>query len=668
MPDPHPPAVVLPQIGLRSLAGYAIVFRAMLGILLRLRILLIAPLKPEDPLLWLCLGVAEGVAEASIICIICIAIGRRWPNVARAALFVAFVALAALSVVVAEAVAYFGDSLQAGFFDLALHPRFLFGSSEGGAGTRGIVLVGLFAAAIGWAELRTWRATSTRVTLPRLYALVIPGVFAIIASPYVHMSETAASPVVQLLRLIYERRRMEQLHRVLAVPRPSLSLTEIRVLMPPRHQHFIDDHYPLAYLPPLRSKAAPRLNSGVRPNIVIIMMESMRSAEVGAYGGHIPGLTPNFDALARDGILIDDAYSVGGYTPEGELGIWYGLLASPYEIVVRNRPDAALSGLPEMLKERGYQLLWAHPGDQSFYLSSNFYLRRGFKVSDGNSFPGREPRTNWGYSDKALARHTIELLDRVRQPFAAMMLTISNHHPFQLPSDASPFRLRLAVSDAEHERLRDDKLIGQRTLPMLRTIHYSDEALGYFFAMARAKPWFSRTIFVVVGDHGTPTKPLHDIRSIHELMVLRHRVVMLFYSPLLPGGVRISGPASHADVLPTLEGLLGSSGPRAGIGVDLLDPADREQQRPIISWNPEARTVTVTTGAFSYHGVVENLVGSPIEFNSETLVDPHSDPDGLQNLADILPAQTERFRGLARVYVDLYPYLIAAGRSGLPPK
>ena len=640
----------------------------MLGILLRLRILLIAPLKPEDPLLWLSMGVAEGVAVAAIICIICIAIGRRWPRVARAVLLVAFVIIAALSAGVAEFVAYFGHGLQSGFFDLALHPIVLFGASEGGAGMRVVVLVGLFAAAMGWAELSTRRATSTRVTLPRLFALVIPGAIAVIASPYIHMSETAASPVVQVLQLIYERRRMEQLHRVLAVPRPSLSLTEIRTLMPPGHQHFIDDRYPLAYLPPLRSKAAPRLNSGVRPNIVIVLMESMRSAEVGAYGGQIPGLTPNFDALARDGILIDDAYSVGGYTPEGELAIWYGLLASPYEIVVRNRPDAVLSGLPELLKEHGYQLLWAHPGDQSLYLSSNFYLRRGFKVSDGTSFPESEPRTNWGYSDRALARHTISMLDRAKEPFAAMMLTISNHHPFQLPSDASPFRLRLPVSDSEHELLRDDKLIGQRTLPMLRTIHYSDEALGYFFAMARTKAWFSRTIFVIVGDHGTPTKPLHDIRSIHELMVLRHRVVMLFYSPLLPGGVRISGPASHADVLPTLEGLLGSSGPRAGTGVDLLDPADREQQRPIISWNPEARTVTVTTSAFVYHGVVENLGSTPIEFNSETLIDPHSDPDGLQNLADIRPAHTERLRAVARVYVDLYPYLIAAGRSGLPPK
>jgi lipoteichoic acid synthase len=335
--------------------------------------------------------------------------------------------------------------------------------------------------------------------------------------------------------------------------------------------------------------------------------------------------------------------------------------------VVRNRPDAALSGLPELLKQRGYQLLWVHPGDQSFYLSSTFYLRRGFKVSDGTSFPKWEPRTNWGYSDKALARHTIALLERAKQPFAAMMLTISNHHPFQLPSDAEPFRLRLPVSSAERERLREDKLIGERTIPMFRTIHYSDEALGYFFAMARTKPWFSQTIFVIVGDHGTPTKPLHDIRSTHELMSLRHRVVMLFYSPLLPGGVRIPGPASQADVLPTLEGLLGSSGPRSGVGVDLLDPADREPQRPIISWNPEARTVTVTTSALSYHGVVGNLGSTPIEFESETLIDPSSDPVGLEDLAEIRP-ETERLREIARVYVDLYPYLIAAGRTGLPPK
>jgi hypothetical protein len=173
----------------------------------------------------------------------------------------------------------------------------------------------------------------------------------------------------------------------------------------------------------------------------------------------------------------------------------------------------------------------------------------------------------------------------------------------------------------------------------------------------------------VVGDHGTPTKPLaHEIRSTHELMLLRHRVAMLFYSPMLPRRLTVPGPASQVDILPTLEGLLGSAAPRAGLGIDLLDPLDRDQpQRPIISWNPEARTVTVTTAAFSYHAIVANLGTIPIDFSDEVLIDSRTDPEGMENLAGIREKETERFRDLARIYVEVYPALIANGVTGLPP-
>lgn len=203
---------------------------------------------------------------------------------------------------------------------------------------------------------------------------------------------------------------------------------------------------------------------------------------------------------------------------------------------------------------------------------------------------------------------------------------------------------------------------------MLRTIHYSDEALGYFLSMARTRPWFRHTIFVVVGDHGTPTRPLsHPIRSTHELMTLRHRVAMLLYSPLLPKGLVVNGPAWHADILPTLEGLLGGTGARAGLGVDLLDPVDRnEPQRPIISWNPEARTVTVTTATLSYHAIVDNLGSTPVVLTDEFLIDSRTDPAGLQNLASVRESQTSLYRDLARTYVEAYPALIAAGATGLP--
>ena len=654
------------EIVLRSLVGWAIAERMVLGIVLRVRILLVAPLKPDAPFVWLIAGLMQGVTVACAVCLIVIVASRKMrADVARALLVIAFVLNGLLYIVTSEAIAYLGHGLHPESFNLPLHHRLASGSLQGGAVYRIVILLAAYTIALLAAERRACRATRTVITVPRLAILAIPGVLSIAFAPYINSAETTASPVVQLIEMMYEKRRFQQLHGTIEVPRPVRNETSVRLLMPPAHRKFIDDRYPLAYIPPPRSSAAIRLPSNVRPNIVIILMESMRSAEVGAYGGPIPGLTPNFDTLAKQGILIEDAYSVGGYTPEGELGVWYGLLSSPYEIVIRNRPAAILWGLPELLQPVHYHFLWSHPGDQTFYLSSRFYDHRGFVVSDGSAFDPSEPRTNWGYSDKALARRTVSMLDHFDQPFAAMNLTVSNHHPFELPTDADSFRLRL--SDADSERAREDRLIGQRSVPMLRTMHYSDEALGLFFRLARTRRWFRNTIFVVVGDHGTPTKPLHDIRSIHELMELRHHVAMLFYSRMLPGGLRIGGPASQADIVPTLAGLLGFTGPRAGVGVDLLDPADRAQDRPIISWNPEARTVTVTTTALSYHGVVANLGTAPIEFNSEMLIDRARDPIGLDNIAMARPADTGRLRELARIYVEVYPYLIASGRTGVPP-
>jgi len=653
---------------LRALAANNFVVGVAFGLILRVRLLLVAPLKPDAPLLWLVSGVVQGIAVAAVLSLAAIVIFRgRSADVGRGVLVSISLILTAIAIVLSEAVAYFGHVLHSDNLHLGLHPRMMSGSLEGGAAERMAVIFVCYVMAILLANWRASHAASTWVTIPRLLMIVGAGIISTMVMPYIHLSETTRSPAVQLLELVRENRRSEQLHGRITVPRPTFPLVSIRELMPPLHRQFVDDRYPLAYVPPKRSPTAPRLAATMKPNVVIILMESLRTREVGAYGSRIAGMTPNFDALAKKGILIDDAYSTGGYTPEGELGAWYGLLASPYEIVIRNRPDAVISGLPDMLEACGYNLLWAHPGDQTLYLSSRFYEHRGFHVTDGASFGTDEPRTNWGYSDKALARHTIHLLDRAREPFAAMELTISNHHPYQLPSDASPFPLRLPVTQEELEQLSRNKWFGQRYTPMLRTIHYTDEALGDFFRMAERTAWFKRTIFVIVGDHGSPVPTVDYISSDHELLELRHEVAMLIYSPMLKGGYRISGPASQADIEPTIAGLLRINEPRAGVGVDLLDPIDRDQDRPVISWTPESHTVTVHTRAFAYHAVVEALGSNPVEFSREVLIDRHTDPDGMNNLAGERPEEREKLRRMAKVYVELYPYLIAAGRSGVPP-
>jgi phosphoglycerol transferase MdoB-like AlkP superfamily enzyme len=329
-----------------------------------------------------------------------------------------------------------------------------------------------------------------------------------------------------------------------------------------------------------------------------------------------------------------------------------------------------LTGLPEILRASGWRsLLWIHNGDQTFYHRDRFYRPRGFQMIDGRDFPRDDPRTGWGYSDRALARRAIKALDRAPEPFAAQVLTVTNHHPFQVPSDAqSRFPLLAGSRRGFLSFLGLDNPMGLQTAPMLQTIHYTDEAVGDFFRLAASRPWFSRTVFVVTGDHGISIVPYR--RQIHTLIgltELRHRVPLILYSPLLPPG-RVPGPASHVDVPETLLALAGVELPRPGVGRDLLDVEQYDPHRPVLLWSASGRLVTLVDAARLYQASlrIEPSSDERIRLSGEVLVDPAIDPDGEHNLLSAEPEATARYRRLARVYAEVYPWLIFSGRSGLP--
>jgi phosphoglycerol transferase MdoB-like AlkP superfamily enzyme len=443
-----------------------------------------------------------------------------------------------------------------------------------------------------------------------------------------------------------------------AVPRPAADISTIRGFAPPSSaRKYVDPEYPLAYLRGSDVDLAS-LGSGVKPNIIFFLMESIRAEEVGCYGADPPGITPNIDALARDGIRIDPAYSAGTYTASAELAIWYGLTPLPREVLITSRPDVSIVGFPQILRANGWKtFLWIHGGDSNFYRRDSFYLPRGVQVVDGRSFPSADPTTNWGYSDRALARNAITILDRAQEPFATMMLTVTNHHPFQLPADADP-PIPLPPNPVADR--------SARTADMLQTVHYTDEALGDFIRAARKRPWFAHSIIVVMGDHGVTIPPYQrPIATKETLLQLLHRIPLVIYSPMLPHGVVLRGPASQIDLLPTLLHLAGVS-TTCGLGVDLLEP-NAVSTRVLPMWSPHGRVLTLTTPTRMYHASYR--LSGPLDEQTpvETLFDPVGDPQGLLDLSASEPRTLARFRRLATVYATVYPWLVVSGKSGVPP-
>lgn len=59
--------------------------------------------------------------------------------------------------------------------------------------------------------------------------------------------------------------------------------------------------------------------------MIVVILESFRAADVGSLGG-TPGVTPEFDRLAADGVLFERAYCVGTQTARAYLAIECSLL------------------------------------------------------------------------------------------------------------------------------------------------------------------------------------------------------------------------------------------------------------------------------------------------------------------------------------------------------
>jgi arylsulfatase A-like enzyme len=647
----------------------SILLGLLIGAAIRAKIYVASPLRPAQPLVWALIGFLQDLAIFSAAGALTLSSTHFvWQRRSWSALraFVVFACM--LHLVWAEVVIFFGHAVRARDLQVGLRPVLFLRSVD-------FAIFVNFAAAflvawllVRWAAVRSRARRRTWATPGRLAVAALVAAGLSLAAIPIHQVGTARNPFVAIVLLLRDWPATDPAGHFL-VPKPTLPELSVRSLAPlPGQRQYFDDMFPMAYRTAPRSPLAPTLPAGVRPNLVFLIMEGVRSEEIGAYGGSIPGLTPNLDRLAAEGTRVERFYSNGNHTPEGELAYWYGLMPSPYEVLMTSRFEAPMTGLPELLRRAGWKsLLWIHNGDQNFYSRDRFYLPRGFRTIDGRDFPPQEPRTNWGFSDRALVRQAVAAFDATATPFAAMVLTVSNHHPFQLPADARTLLKGLPPERRGFVPFGDGGLVvGLHTIPMLKTIHYTDEALGYFFDLARQKPWFANTVFVIASDHGLPIAPLGGMESFHRFIELRHRVPLILYSPLLPGGKVVSEPASQIDLLPTIAGLFGLGTEAAGIGRDLLDPASADPERPVITWTRDAETVSVITQNRVYH---RRLAGEPLRFadpRDEVVVDPFADPLGLRNLRAEAPRDTARFAREAEIYFGVYPWIVVEGRSGLP--
>ncbi len=282
-------------------------------------------------------------------------------------------------------------------------------------------------------------------------------------------------------------------------------------------------------------------------NLVIVLEESLGAEFVGALGGK--PLTPNLDALAKQGWWLSNLYATGTRSVRGLEALITGFTPTPAPSVVKlGKSQRDFFSIARILRAAGYDTSFIYGGEGQFDNMRRFFMNNGFDlVIDEDAYVNPVFHGSWGVSDEDLFARAHEEFSKPRErPFFSLVFTTTNHSPYEYPAgriepyDADPYTVNNAVK-------------------------YADHALGEFFASARASDYWNDTVFLVVADHNSRVLGA-------ELVPVEH-----FHIPglVLGGGIEpaVYEPvASQIDLPPTLLSLIGLSSIHPMIGHDLTRP------------------------------------------------------------------------------------------------
>ena len=385
------------------------------------------------------------------------------------------------------------------------------------------------------------------------------------------------------------------------------------------------------------------------PSLLIITIDTLRADHLGCYGYKLIK-TPRIDALAADGILIENAYSPIPLTLPSHASLFTGTY--PVFHGVRDFTGFTLgkerTTLATMLRTAGYR---TGAVVASAVLEAHWGINQGFDFYYDNFPP---PSTqNWQSvaerrGDEVVRESLRWLEEHKKELFFLWVHLFDPHDPYTPPP---PY-------DRQY-----------RSRPYDGEIAFSDENVGRIIDTLKQSGLYENCLIVLLGDHGESLGD-HGEKT-HGFFVYDStlRIPLIFKLPGTAGphAKRVAGPVRIVDVVPTVLQVLGLSGRVRSPEVQgrsvypaLLDKASlsnvmsqAESMVPFyqFEWSP---LLSIRMGNFKY-----------IDAPKPELYDTAADPGEKRNLYAARQAMSTRMKELLRQDVARYSPKTAAAN---PPR
>lgn len=239
-------------------------------------------------------------------------------------------------------------------------------------------------------------------------------------------------------------------------------------------------------------------------------------------------------------------------------------------------PLASAGHIP--FKESGYETHFIFGGklgwrDLGKYLGRQKYdyLWGGEEIREAipeiNHLAENDIGSEWGIYDEYLYTFIDERLRTSIKPQFFLVLTTSNHPPFDYPSSYRP--LPLTVSSDILSRITVDEELARKKFLGLQ---YANQKIGEFLTRIHKSPLGNNTIVALTGDHS-----FWIAKGAGQEEEFKRYAVPFFLSvpeSYKPSHVDLSKFGSHEDIFPTLINLSLSSQTYLKLGEDLFSETD----------------------------------------------------------------------------------------------
>lgn len=303
-------------------------------------------------------------------------------------------------------------------------------------------------------------------------------------------------------------------------------------------------------------------------NLIVIQIESLQNFVIGAkYNGQ--EITPNLNKLiGNNSIYFDNYYAnIGkGNTADAE----FTTLNSLYPVIDREcyslYTDNTYNGLPWLMRDLGYRAFAIHGYEGTFWNRENAYPYQGFEEFYSLEDLDDTDTIGMGISDKSMFSQTIDILKEQEDPFFSFIITLTNHHPYEMDEELYTIDL-----------LEEDQ--GTPFGRYLETVAYTDAAIGEFVEQLKEEGLYDNTVIAMYGDHhGLNCTMSENYDSVSNYLGKDYDFDEMFNVPLIihipESGITetISTTGGQIDFLPTIANLFDIHIPQPYIlGQDLVN-------------------------------------------------------------------------------------------------